>query len=1470
MRISEESGYDFNFLITIMKYVKKSKDVPLGNPSVVNQNKVDLKQDASSKPIEPSIVKSNNFSEAETTSTSAVSLIPSTIQAKEATNLESEAPVMKTDVKKAPSQSYSQNIPQQTVSSKKITVDSLHELKEDLEQKLEPQKRVINGVGQQAFKEFCSLVSTLNDRSLVIEDLNIKTLYYTIYNFSMFPVHQDLRQCEPLSNFALKLQPFVDLRNLFKKDENIRKIVADKLEQNELDNFEMVVEKLCTTMTDFVLVDQDANLLRYHRVRNCLIDNMMSRLKVIHNKIETLDTSAAPEIFRDSAKMLSSLMNTHYNGQVLMMEKIKFNFDFLTTILDYLKVLTASQEEVSIKNMQKIQQLDPLKAVIRNLSKDVSNTALLLSIENILTQKLCRAYINTMNAAVKDDVEITTDHKRGIYSIKNAILLYKSNYKLEDQPLTNVALEVSKIVSLLNFINKDTGIRSAIVNKHGEVAIKELETLVKAHSERKDDFVTKFAEKNIKLYHSLRNTALERILKQITLVHSKVKNIDIPESAKNSTQYHHAIQRLEDIVTAESVSKMLIIEEQKFDFDFLSTILLVWKSETAKQAEEKRLEEEKRQEEIQKQEEKKKAEEKRWEAEEMRQAEEKKQKELTKPTVVTSQVQIPATVVVKKTSSAFISRVDEENVDDPESSVIEIDDDTPIIEKINVVAPSSRRSWSNKSNMSVVNSRNVRPVATVTPMQPITHVVPYQASYTDNFNKKRDNWTSQNASASKIATKSNLMQIIDGKGELPIRTKCHLCNDRESSNMLQLIHHYSVTHYRPKIEQYIKTDTCPSCSEKFEEVNDLIKHLGLVHGTVNLVLTQTEQWICEYCKKEFLTEEFLKKHLIRLHLEKRFESTFLALSENNEILCQFCEQTFEMKEKLFVHIGIDHDKLKEILPVKNDAREDIRCRHCELETGITSLKIHYIQTHYKDTFEKYCKELNLINDGNSCKYCLVEYGDAEGLLEHLGLEHNLILKLIANFQGKNVSAQFRENPTLKSLAELAEMKSSMQEENNQEQEMDPLLTETLFVDASQQVTSPVKTAIKLVSPTKLKSQQKNNQSNRREMLKTPTSTSFLSGKRTAPFKMPTSGLFLEFKSFCHRQNGDKEAKSIVQSRFQVFKPQIFENYLEEFCQSVTRLKTLEELISVFVVTYPLEKVKTLPFIVKFLTLREYSKYSDNLKTTFEECSPMHTVIFLSQLLAKPGFKIKELEWLIKKISSMHNKVEGKPLVCNKKIVDFFDAVGITLETPQDTSSDNTTLEEIVNKDANPAPIVKNDPVKCQSCKSTFTSQLQLKAHALSCQNKEKRSSSGAEMLITSAKKLKTSVAENARNTIPTITNKATEVSDQKTVAKKSSDTNITNKPDGNDDSEVTVIDEEDPAPIKQEKSDAPLKPLSLNEEPEIIDIDDEDDAEVDYKYFCLECEGCAGRKCDHLDHPRVPLPFDMRTHFKSTGHLVLK
>jgi len=62
-------------------------------------------------------------------------------------------------------------------------------------------------------------------------------------------------------------------------------------------------------------------------------------------------------------------------------------------------------------------------------------------------------------------------------------------------------------------------------------------------------------------------------------------------------------------------------------------------------------------------------------------------------------------------------------------------------------------------------------------------------------------------------------------------------------------------------------------------------------------------------------------------------------------------------------------------------------------------------------------------------------------------------------------------------------------------------------------------------------------------------------------------------------------------------------------------------------------------------------------------------------------------------------------------------------------------------------------------------------------------------------------------------------------------------------------------------------PDILEEEPECIDLDEEEKV---YRYFCQECEGCAGSStCDHTTHPRVPLQFDISTHIAKTGHVAV-
>ena len=42
---------------------------------------------------------------------------------------------------------------------------------------------------------------SLRDMNLVIEDINVRTLYFTIKNFANYAKTEEMRRLEPLSNF---------------------------------------------------------------------------------------------------------------------------------------------------------------------------------------------------------------------------------------------------------------------------------------------------------------------------------------------------------------------------------------------------------------------------------------------------------------------------------------------------------------------------------------------------------------------------------------------------------------------------------------------------------------------------------------------------------------------------------------------------------------------------------------------------------------------------------------------------------------------------------------------------------------------------------------------------------------------------------------------------------------------------------------------------------------------------------------------------------------------------------------------------------------------------------------------------------------------------------------------------------------------------------------------------------------------
>ena len=516
-----------------------------------------------------------------------------------------------------------------------------------------------------------------------------------------------------------------------------------------------------------------------------MIDNLMARLRVIHAKLQTVQITSAPDSFAIAVRMLRSLMNTHYNGQVLMMEKSRLNCDFLTTILEFLQKIKPPEIHANPEESRQENLGPDLTKMIKTILVDLADDRILQGVKNLIGQGILDSSISTIQTLTSVErrfmKDLENEKKKAIFALKNAIFIFKNNIRCEDVPLTNVSLEASKFFHLSQFIKRDAGIKATIANKYGDVAFKELEMLVAVHYDRGDDFISKFIEKNVRLYHSLRNTALSKILVQISVVHSKVNNIEIPEAATNSEQYHDAIKRLDEIVSSNHTKKMQLIEDIKFDFEFLSTILLVWRTETSKQAD----------------------------------ASNNTSQVTLQPVIANRINHNQAKKVLERIESV------EDNPDDPEP-----------LSKFIKDSDSRTNRMTGQSGL------------------PPTPVMRQSAS------------SAGQTRPGKIATVANPMTINSASGELPIKTKCTQCPDRNSENMTDLIHHYATMHLREQIEQKFAgrlEQQCPACTAKLPSTVELIKHMALVHKLLKLEITQTERWICDICKKEFLTNDFLKK-----------------------------------------------------------------------------------------------------------------------------------------------------------------------------------------------------------------------------------------------------------------------------------------------------------------------------------------------------------------------------------------------------------------------------------------------------------------------------------------------------------------------------------------------------------------------------------------------------------------------------------
>jgi len=181
----------------------------------------------------------------------------------------------------------------------------------------------------------------------------------------------------------------------------------------------------------------------------------------------------------------------------------------------------------------------------------------------------------------------------------------------------------------------------------------------------------------------------------------------------------------------------------------------------------------------------------------------------------------------------------------------------------------------------------------------------------------------------------------------------------------------------------------------------------------------------------------------------------------------------------------------------------------------------------------------------------------------------------------------------------------------------------------------------------------------------------------------------KFRTFC-KISSLPEAKTMLSSNMQSVNPIVLEKFLVHLCQSPSIIPQLQEVVAALASLFPKDNIKSLPSVVRHLLLQDYHKHCTVVGSTMQACNPMQVVIMLSQQLAKPGVKPEDLKWLVTWVSRVHDKVDGKHLIENKKLTDFFEAVGLKL---QETVPIVQVKQEPVEKPSHPSNVPGAHPNK---------------------------------------------------------------------------------------------------------------------------------------------------------------------------------
>ena len=246
---------------------------------------------------------------------------------------------------------------------------------------------------------------------------------------------------------------------------------------------------------------------------------------------------------------------------------------------------TTQVAEASVKRQQMSWAINKEELMCLNLKLE-TDQILNKKVKDIVGEDVMNIFGNAVEEAELDTEEVVEN--------KNVVFLYfavknSANLDIEEEekknlfPLSNLALSIPLLESLVAYLVKDNNMEENVQSKIGKDDLSFFESSTKRAVNNNEEFWQdeESTQRLIFLYHSIRNHLLKEIFSKLVSLYSKIEHI-LANVTTDDQDYNAAVTQMTSLVIAPWNQQVIEAEGMKFNFEFLTLVFNFWKKVIAK------------------------------------------------------------------------------------------------------------------------------------------------------------------------------------------------------------------------------------------------------------------------------------------------------------------------------------------------------------------------------------------------------------------------------------------------------------------------------------------------------------------------------------------------------------------------------------------------------------------------------------------------------------------------------------------------------------------------------------------------------------------------------------------------------------------------------------------------------------------------------------------------------------------------